>query len=135
MTIGAIVLNIVITIGVIILGLIIADYFYREDELAICITSLLVAILIIAGIWGISVWYYGNTEGGKRALKSQESNLSGGITREVKVYDVEGDVIATYKGRFDIEYDNDRVLFDDEKGNRHIIYYPTGNVIIDEVGE
>lgn len=135
MTIGAIVLNIVITIGVIILGLIIADYFYREDELAICITSLLVAILIIAGIWGISVWYYENTEGGKRALKSQESNLSGGITREVKVYDVEGDIIATYKGKFDIEYDNDRVLFDDEKGNRHIIYYPTGNVIIDEVGE
>lgn len=135
MTIGAIILNIIVTIGVIILGLSIADYFFKDESFGICVSSLLITILIIAGTWGISIWYYGNTEGGKRALKSQESNLSGGITREVKVYDVEGDVIATYKGKFDIEYDNDRILFDDEKGNRHIIYYPTGNVIIDEIGE
>ena len=42
-------------------------------------------------------------------------------------------MIAKYEGRFDIEYDDDRILFDDEDGLRHIIYYPTGNVIVDEV--
>ena len=86
-------------------------------------------------MWGIVAWWCNNTEAGKRAFKTQDSNLNGGITREVKVYDVEGDLIASYKGKFDIEYDDDRILFDDEKGNRHIIYYPTGNVIIDEVGK
>ena len=34
-----------------------------------------------------------------------------------------------------MEYDDDRILFDDENGLRHIIYYPTGTVIIDEVSE
>ena len=43
--------------------------------------------------------------------------------------------IQKYDGEFDVTYDNDRILFDDEKGLRHIIYYPTGTVIVDEVEE
>lgn len=86
-------------------------------------------------IWGIALWYYNSTEAGKRARKTQESNFNGGITRVVKVYDVEGDLIAEYTGKFDVDYDNDRIVFDDENNNRHIIYYPTGTIIIDEVDE
>ena len=59
--------------------------------------------------------------------------MNGGIKRKVAVYDIEGDIIAEYQGSFDIEYDDDRILFDDENGLRHIIYYPTGTVVIDEV--
>ena len=132
MTIGGIIVNVVLTIFVLGLGIVLAVYCSNKVG---TISSILVAILLCAAIWGASAWYYGNTEEGKRAIKTQESNLGGGITREVKVYDVEGDIIATYKGKFDIEYDNDRILFDDENGNRHIIYYPTGNVIVDEVTE
>lgn len=135
MTIGAVILDVLITVGAIILGLLITGYFWDEDKIISLAISAIITILIIIGVWGISIWYFDNTESGARALKSQNSNFNGGITREVKVYDVEGDVIATYKGKFDIEYDNDQILFDDEKGNRHIIYYPTGNVIIDEIGE
>ena len=57
-----------------------------------------------------------------------------GIQRKVTVFDATGNVIKEYEGKFDVEYDDDRILFDDEKGLRHIIYYPTGTVIIDEVG-
>ena len=89
--------------------------------------------MIVIGAWAIGIWYYNGTEAGKRALKTQESNFNGGIKRRVTVYDVEGDMIAEYEGKFDIEYDDDRILFDDEQGLRHIIYYPTGNVIIDEL--
>ena len=67
--------------------------------------------------------------------RKKSSQNSGGIERRITVYDVEGDVIAKYEGRFDIEYDDDRILFDDEEGLRHIIYYPTGNVIVDEVAK
>ena len=28
--------------------------------------------------------------------------------------------------------DENRILFDDEDGKRHVIYYPTGTIIIDE---
>ena len=59
--------------------------------------------------------------------------INKGIDRTVKVYDVNGKLIQEYDGKFDIEYDDDRIVFDDENNKRHIIYYPTGTIIIDEV--
>lgn len=87
-----------------------------------------VSILILVGM----LWYYGNTETGKRAMKSQESNLDGGIERTVTIYDIKGDVISEYEGKFDVDYNDSRIIFDDENGKRHIIYYKTATVIIDE---
>ena len=76
---------------------------------------------------------YSNTEAGKRAYKDQVSNFDSGITRTVTVYDINGNIIEQYSGKFDVETDNPGyVLFDDENGKRHIIYFTTGTVIIDE---
>lgn len=77
-------------------------------------------------------WYFNNTATGRRAYKSQESNFNNGIDRVVRVYDVNGQLITEYEGKFDITYDNDRILFDDQNGKRHVIYYPTGTVTVDE---
>ena len=79
-----------------------------------------IGLAICLVIWGIALWYYNSTEAGKRARKTQESNFNGGITRIVKVYDVEGDLIAEYTGKFDVDYDNDRIVFDDENNNRQV---------------
>ena len=68
-----------------------------------------------------------------RAIKNKFSNYTGGLNRVVEVYDVNGQLIKSYKGKFDIEYEDERILFDDEDGNRHIIYFKTGQVIVDEV--
>lgn len=88
---------------------------------------LLAAVLIIGPI------VYSNTESGKRAYKDQQSNFSNGITRTVTVYDINGNIIEQYSGKFDVETDTPGyVLFDDENGKRHIIYCPTGTIIIDE---
>ena len=98
--------------------------------------KVIVLILCLVGIIGSFagfLWYFNNTESGKRSLKTQKSNLEGGIQREVRVYDATGGLIETYDGKFDVKYDDDRILFDDENGKRHTIYYPTGTVIIDEV--
>ena len=128
MTVGAIVGLSLLTIVVIsVVGAL--CYQYKKAR----IPSVIVGLIIVAAAWSIGAWYYTGTEAGKRAIKTQQSNFSGGIERCITVYDVEGDVIAKYEGRFDIEYDDDRILFDDEDGLRHIIYYPTGNVIVDEV--
>lgn len=99
------------------------------------VIGLLIAAIICALIVGGFHWYYTKTESGARAIKTEQSNLNGGIRRSVKVYDATGGLIQEYEGTFDVEYDDDRILFDDENGLRHIIYYPTGTVIIDEIGE
>lgn len=92
------------------------------------IISLLVAILIASGML---FWLY-NTESGARAIKDTQSDFSGGIERTVTVYDIDGEIIQQYSGKFDVSYDSNRIKFDDENGKRHIIYYTTGTVIIDE---
>lgn len=130
MTIGAIVLDIILLLTVILIALWVGCDF--ESTVGGLITFMIGILLLMCLVFG-QLWYYNNAESGKRAIKSQESNFKGGITREVKVYDVNGKIIQEYKGKFDIDYDDDRIIFDDEKGNRHVIYYPTGTVIVDEV--
>lgn len=73
------------------------------------------------------------TESCSRTCKDIGSNYNGGLYRVVKVYDINGNLVAEYEGKFDIETDNERyILWDDELGKRHIVYYTTFNVIIDE---
>ena len=61
-----------------------------------------------------------------------QSDFGGGIERTVTVYDIDGEIIQEYSGKFDVDYDSERIKFDDENGERHVIYYTTGTVIIDE---
>ena len=96
------------------------------------ITALTITFLLIIAIVIGTIWYYNNTESGKREIKDMKSNTDGGITRVVTVYDINGKEIQKYEGKFDVAYDSDRIKFDDEQGKRHIIYYTTGTITIDE---
>lgn len=130
MTITAIIFDVVLLLSIIVIAFLIG---YGLESTISGLVTFIVGILLLVCLFFGQLWYYNNAESGKRAIKSQESNFKGGITREVKVYDVNGKVIQEYKGKFDIDYDDDRIIFDDEKGNRHVIYYPTGTVIVDEI--
>ena len=135
MTLGGIVLCVMLTL-LFAIGIVYGFICVIDD--GDLLKGLLIIIILsacIAGIWIGGNWYYNHTERGKRAMKSQESNFNGGITREVRVYDMNGDVIVTYRGKFDVEHDADKVLFDDENGQRHIIYYTTGTITVDEIQE
>lgn len=105
----------------------------KKRALAISIPIALVVVGLVAG--GIAL-YNTHTESGKRALKSWESEISGGMNRVVHVYDMEGEEIATYKGKFDIQENAQdgivKVKFDVD-GERHIIYGSTGTIVIDEI--
>lgn len=96
------------------------------------ITLVITAALVVGLLIGMLA-YFKHTESGKRSMKTWESELNEGIKRTVRVYDVEGDLIQEYSGKFDVDYDDDRIIFDDQDGKRHVIYYPTGTVIIDEI--
>ena len=94
------------------------------------------AIMIIAiGLSGLAFWHLYYTESGKRAQKTFRSEVGGGLYRVVKVYDMDGEQIAEYKGKFDVEEQQTegvtKIKFDLD-GERHIIYCSTGTVIIDE---
>jgi len=122
-------LIIFIAILLIVIAVIVGWKFRSEHQIAF--SAIIIVILII----GFS-WYLTSTEGGKRKVKDFTSDVSGGITRHVRVYDFNGKLIEEYQGTFDIETTNDNyILFDDENNLRHIIYFTTGTVIIDELGQ
>ena len=83
----------------------------------------IIVILLIGMLW----WY-----SGKQAYKTQTLNLNSGIERTVEVYDATGNLIKQYSGKFDVDYKYNRIIFKDENGKRHTIFYPTGTIIIDE---
>ena len=89
------------------------------------------AVAILVGM----LFYFNRTEPGRRAFHTQQSEWNGGLNRSVRVYDVTGELIVEYSGRFDVDYDAERIIFDDEDGLRHIIYFSVSTVIIDEEGE
>lgn len=97
---------------------------------------IIAGIVAVIAIWGVGYWYCNFTAAGKRALKTQKSELGTGMHREITVYNMQGEVIEHYEGTFDIDTSSEgsaaRILFDDEEGNRHIIYPGSGIVIINE---
>lgn len=103
-------------------------------KVGIAIASIVVAF----GICGLTFWHLYYTESGKRAQKTFHSEIEGGLYRVVKVYDMQGEQIAEYKGKFDVEEQQTdgvtKIKFD-SGGKRHIIYCSTGTVIIDESTE
>ena len=102
-----------------------------DENKSVAISMAVSVVLVVFVLIGM-LFYYNNTASGKRAYKTQESNFNNGIERIVEVYDATGNLLKTYNGKFDISYDDNRIIFDDENGKRHVIYYPTGTVIVDE---
>jgi protein involved in sex pheromone biosynthesis len=73
----------------------------------------------------------GCTESFQREMKTVVSEYTGGLERTAKVYAGNGELIASYEGKFDVqssEYGN-KVLFDID-GKRVIIYNAV--VIVEE---
>lgn len=131
MTICAWVGFVIAALILIIIGLL-AGVSFGDGKAAPAVVGTLCGVTASAILLGFMLWYFSSTEKGKRAMKTQESNLNSGIERIVKVYDIKGDIIAEYEGKFDVDYNESRIIFDDENGKRHIIYCKTATVVIDE---
>lgn len=106
--------------------------FYEDIGWIKTITYISIVILIAGSILTASLLWLNKTESGKRMQKSWESEVGGGIERRVRVYGVTGELLEEYCGKFDVDADTQRILFGDENGKRHQIFYPNGIVIVDE---
>ena len=101
----------------------------KASKVMMTVMSFLVTLLVTAGC--IFMMYF--TAVGQRSWKTLISNVAGNIERVVTVYDLNGEVITTYEGNFDIDSSKDKkIMFDDQEGKRHTIYWTTGTVVIDE---
>lgn len=131
MTIGywasAIVIAILFAIWGVLVG--IDDYDWSKG-IAIILAGIVVALLILGFGW----WYCNNTAGGARAMKDQQSELHNGLMREITITSEDGRQIFHYKGKCDIETNNNYILFEDEQGLRQMIYWGiTDSIIISEL--
>lgn len=102
----------------VILGIAVGICCLKDKEGFFIIGSIIIglAISILSGFW----------------LYGKESSEN--IEKTVTVYDISGSVIKTYEGKFDIESNTESqyILFEDDHGKKHTVYYTTGTISVDE---
>lgn len=68
----------------------------------------------------------------ERDIKTHVSDWSGGLYRILNVYDYQGNLIASYTGKIDIQSSQSKVLFDLD-GKRYVYYnFPVEVIELDE---
>ena len=58
----------------------------------------------------------------EREMKSCNSDINGGLYRVVNVYSYDGDLIATYEGKIDIDNNTNGSVMFDLDGKRYVYY-------------
>lgn len=94
----------------------------------ICI--IVTVVLVVALFCGIR-WYFQNTASGQRALTSQKSELRNGLERTITVYTADGNVIAEYSGRIDLQANSGGYVLFDYEGKRYAYY----NCFVESIAE
>lgn len=88
------------------------------------ILYLIVTILLVVTLSGCSSL--------DSSMKDLESEFGNGLNRVVKIYSQNGELLGTYEGKINIEYDEDRVLFQVDRGKRIGVYSKTATVVVEE---
>lgn len=84
------------------------------------VTIIVTIILIALSLW-FGLWYFSSTADGIRSMTDERSNIANGLERTITVYTANGDKLAEYHGKIDLEADKDYVKFD-WNGKRYIYY-------------
>ena len=108
-----------LSILVLLIAIVIAFYFENTSATILIIVG---ALVVIGGMFAAFRWYYSSTASGKRAVVDQNINLNDGIERHITVYTANGDVIAEYQGKIDIEANDGGYIKFDYNGKRYIYY-------------
>ena len=87
----------------------------------VAVLSVIIALALCIGIYAIGNWYFTSTASGIRAVNDQKSEFRNGLERTINVYTANGDKIAEYHGKIDLESNQDYIKFDWE-GKRYIYY-------------
>lgn len=101
------------------------------ENIAARITIPIICVLAIIGLLIGMLWYFGNTASGQRAMVDQQSDLGNGLNRIVRVYTANGDIIAEFEGKIDIEGNDGGYVLFDYQGKRYTYY----NCFVESIAE
>lgn len=101
-----------------------------ENIAAKIMVPILCALATIGLLIGM-LWYFGNTASGQRAMVDQKSDLGNGLNRIVRVYTANGDIIAEFEGKIDIEGNDGGYVLFDYQGKRYTYY----NCFVESIAE
>lgn len=85
-----------------------------KKSIKIILSVIMVVVLLFC--------FSGCTEKAKREYVDFKSNVNGGLERTVRVYTANGDIIAEYSGKIDIENNAGGYVKFDFDGKRYIYY-------------
>ena len=114
-----------------IIGAFAVGAFMAFDSVAAKSISVIVGVVIVFALLFGMFWYFNNTASGQRTLLDQKSNFNNGIERTVTVYMANGEVIAQYTGKIDIDTNDGGYVKFDFEGKRYIYY----NCFIETIAE
>ncbi len=92
------------------------------EQLGAKIISVLATIILIVAMFFGFRWYFTSTASGQRALTDQKSELANGLERSITIYTADGQVMAHYEGRIDIEGNDGGYVIFDYQGCRYTYY-------------
>ena len=95
------------------------------------ILAVIIAIALTIGCYAGFNWYFTSTASGQRALTDQKSELNNGLERHVTIYTANGDILAEYEGKIDIEANDGGYIKFDFDGKRYIYY----NCFVESIAE
>ena len=78
-----------------------------------CIAAVAVSAALLGTLTGCAKW--------RRTLVDVKSNIGNGLQRTINVYTADGQLMATYSGKIDIESEASYVKFDFD-GKRYVYY-------------
>lgn len=78
------------------------------------IVALGMAVMIVLGMTGCASW--------NRMVTDIKSDFAGGMQRTIKVYTANGDLLAEYEGKIDLESNEGGYVKFDYSGKRYIYY-------------
>ena len=128
MTIGGWIVFSLLAVMFVITGIFIA---IECDSKTVAVIVIIMALLLTIGLYAGFHWYFTSTASGQRALTDQKSELNNGLDRHVTVYTANGDVLAEYEGRIDIEANDGGYIKFDFDGHRYIYY----NCFVESIAE
>lgn len=83
-------------------------------------------LMMVIGLTGCASW--------NRFTKNIGSDVNNGLPRQIKVYNADGKVIFSQKGKFDIKYSDRDLQYIDQKNRKHNIYIgDMSTVVVDEL--
>lgn len=77
----------------------------------------------------VSIIFLAGCASAQRACKTCNSNVNGGLERTVNIYSLNGELIATYEGKIDIDDNTNGSIMFDLNGKRYVYY----NAIIEVI--